>query len=218
VAGEAAKTRDAERSRRAILAAAEQAFAAGGFAGASLGAIADAAGVSRGTPSYFYGSKDGLYQAVLEGIYADRNARLEPAFARLGEWAEASAPAASLRGVLGRCVGEYLDFLRERPTFVDIMEREALDGGTRLAATTARSAVMEDAFAALRRRRRAHGLRSFDVDDAVLCLVGLAYTPVAQRATMLRRRGLSIDDPAFVRRRKRHIVDVLLFIVGGTDQ
>lgn len=209
------KSRDAARSRRSILDAAERLFAERGFEGASLADIGEAAGVSRGTPSYFFGSKEALHRAVLERLAADRTARLEPAFRPLREWAEAKQPPQLLRTVLSRSVGEYLDFLRDRPTFVDIMEREALDGGKRLPEVQAQSTVMEDAFSALRRRAKAHGLRSFDVDEAVLCLVSLAYTPFALRNTMLRRSGLSVEDPAFLRRRQRHIVDVLLHVVGA---
>jgi TetR/AcrR family transcriptional regulator len=210
------KTRDAERSRRAILAAAEQLFAERGFGGASLADIGEAAGVSRGTPSYFFGSKEELYVAVLERISADRTARLEPAFRPLVEWAEAKQPRHSLRTVLSRAVEEYLAFLRDRPTFVDMIEREALDGGARLSAIEVESTVMEDAFGTLRRHARAHGLRSFDVTDVILCMIGLGYLPAAHRGTIMRRNGLSLDDPAFLRRRRRHIVDILLYLIAGS--
>jgi AcrR family transcriptional regulator len=212
-----AKTRDAERSRRQILDAAERLFARRGFEGASLAEIGEAAGVSRGTPSYFFGSKEELYGAVLERMYADRTARLEPAFRRIVEWAEAKQPSRPLRKVLVDSVGDYLEFLRGRPTFVDIIEREALAGGERLARIEEQSTVMEDAFGELRRRARAHGLRNFEVTDAIFCLVGLGYMPVAHRDTFLRRNGLSLDDPAFLRRRTRHIADLLLHIVGSPE-
>ena len=54
------KVRDAERSRAAILGAAEQLLAERGFDGASLADIAALAGVSRATPSYFFGSNSQL--------------------------------------------------------------------------------------------------------------------------------------------------------------
>jgi AcrR family transcriptional regulator len=208
------KTRDAERSRRAILAAAERLFAERGFDAASLAEIGEEAGLSRGTPSYFFGSKEELYVAVLEAMAAERTAQLEPAFRPLVEWAEATDPPQPLRTVLSRAVGGYLEFLRGRPTFVDIVEREALDGGGRLAEIELESTVMEDAFGALRRRARAHGLRNFDVTEVILALIGLGYMPVAHRDTILRRNGLDLDDPAFLRRRRRHIVDVLLRLIG----
>lgn len=208
------KTRDAERSRRAILAAAERLFAERGFEATSLAEIGEEAGVSRGTPSYFYGSKEELYVAVLEAMTAERTARLEPAFRPLLEWANATQPAEPLRTVLSGAVGEYLEFLRGRPAFVAIIEREALDGGGRLAGLVTESTVMEDAFGALRRRARAHGLRSFDPAEAIMCLIALSYLPVAHRDTIMRRNGLSLDDPAFFRRRRRHVADVLMHLIG----
>jgi len=211
------RTRDAERSRRAILDAAERLFAARGFEATSLAEVGEASGLSRGTPSYFFGSKEELYRAVLERLAAERTAALEPAFGPLRQWAEASAPAQPLRAVLSRCVGAYLEFLRERPTFVALLEREALAGGGRLREIEAGSTVIEDAFAALRRRAKAHGLRNFDAAEAVLCLVSLAYTPFALRGTMLRRGHLDPDDPAYLRRRCRHIVDVLLHVLGAPE-
>src|SRR5689334_18964709 len=118
-------------------------FARRGFEAASLADIGEAAGVSRGTPSYFFGSKEPLYQAVLERMPADRTAALEPAFAPLVAWARTDAPAEPLADVLARSVRGYLDFLRDRPAFVDLIEREALAGGDRLRRIEPGSTVME---------------------------------------------------------------------------
>ena len=209
------KTRDAQRSRDAILAAAEALFAARGFDATSLADIGVAAGVSRGTPSYFFGSKEELYVAVLERMYQDRNAALEPVFAPLVAWAAARAPERALRDVLAGCVEGYLRFVIGRPTYVQIIEREALAGGGRLAALEHQSTVMEDAFGALRRRARAHGLARFDAGEAVMVLVGLGFLPVAHRHTLLRRQGLDLDDPRFLARRCDHITGVLAHLVGA---
>jgi TetR/AcrR family transcriptional regulator len=216
-AAPAPRTRDAERTRRLILDAAEQLFARRGFDAASLAEIGEAAGVSRGTPSYFFGSKEELYHAVLERLYADRTASLEPVFAPLGEWAQAKAPTQPLRPVLTRSIEGYLRFLLDRPSYVDIIEREALAGGDRLRKLKNQSTVMEDAFNALRRRSRARGLRNFDAGEAVMCLVALAYMPVAHRNTMLRRQGMSLDDNRFLNRRKKHIADLMLHLLGAGE-
>ena len=211
------KTRDAERTRRQILDAAEELFARQGFDAASLAAIGEAAGVSRGTPGYFFGSKEELYQAVLERMYADRTAALEPVFAPLAEWADQDDPGQPLRAVLTRSVEGYLRFLLDRPTYVDIIEREALAGGDRLRRIVNESTVMEDAFAALRRRADAHGLAAFDAGEAVMCLVGLGFTPIAHRNTMLRRQGMSLDGSRFLDRRTQHIADLLLHLLGAPE-
>jgi TetR/AcrR family transcriptional regulator len=216
VSPDAPKTRDAERSRRAILDAAEALFARRGFEAASLAEIGEAAGVSRGTPSYFFGTKEELYRAVLERMYADRTAVLEPVFAPLVAWAQARGDAAGpLRSVLAQSVEGYLRFLHDRPTYVDIIERESLAGGERLRSIGVESTVMEDAFGALRGRARARGLRAFDPGQAVITLVSLSYLPVAHRDTMVRRQGFAFDDPAFVAARKEHITDVMMNVLGA---
>lgn len=53
-------------TREALLAAARSQFAAHGFQGASLRAIAGEAGVDPALIRHFYGSKDGLFEATLE--------------------------------------------------------------------------------------------------------------------------------------------------------
>ena len=54
--------------RAALLNAAIHAFARHGFAGASLSQIASAAGTDSALIRYYYGSKMGLWQAVIDRI------------------------------------------------------------------------------------------------------------------------------------------------------
>jgi TetR/AcrR family transcriptional regulator len=209
------RIRDAARTRVQVLDAAEAVFAREGFDAASLARIGEVAGVSRGTPSYFFGSKEQLYVAVLERMYADRTAALAPAFAPLVAWATSAEPPEPLRAALDRAVGAYLGFVSARPSYVDIIEREALAGGGRLAGLANQSTVMEDAFGALRANAARRGLREFDAADAILAFVSLGYMPVAHRNTMLRRHALAFDAPAFIAARRTHIVDILLHLVGA---
>jgi len=62
----AARVRDAERSRSALLDAAQREFAEKGFAGARVAAIAARAGVNKQLIAYYFGGKQGLYDAVGE--------------------------------------------------------------------------------------------------------------------------------------------------------
>jgi AcrR family transcriptional regulator len=192
-------------------------FAEHGFDGASLAVIGAEAGVSRGTPGYFFGSKEGLYAEVLQRVDVRRDAALRPAFAPLVEWA-ASDPAPTgptLEDVLGRAVDGYLAFLYEHPSYVALIEREAIAGGRRLAATSHHSTVVEDGFRALRRGARRHGLRQFDVKSVKLSFVALCFFPLAHRATFLPAIGLDPDSPRFLAQRRRQVLDVLLHLIRG---
>src|SRR5499425_1461549 len=62
-------------TRGAILTAAEQAFARGGLAGARTDDIAAAAGVNKALLYYYFKSKDGLYEAVVEDHFREFNQR-----------------------------------------------------------------------------------------------------------------------------------------------
>jgi AcrR family transcriptional regulator len=213
------KTRDAARSREAILDAAETVFAQRGFDGATLAEIGAAAGVSRGTPGYFFGSKEGLYAAVLQRVFLAREAALRPAFEPLARWASGddrlSRP--TLEQVLGDAVEGYLTFLLGRPAFVALIEREAVDGGRRLAAVPHESTVMEEALRALRRGARRHGLRPFDVRSVLVCFVALCFFPIAHRTTFLPAIGIDPDSPRFLAQRKRQAVGVLLHLIQAPD-
>ncbi|WP_342360919.1 TetR/AcrR family transcriptional regulator [Terrarubrum flagellatum] len=63
------RSRDPERTRASILAAATIEFSSRGFAGAGIDAIANRSGVNRRMLYHYFGSKRGLWLAVLEAAY-----------------------------------------------------------------------------------------------------------------------------------------------------
>jgi len=63
------RTNDPERTMAGIMQIATQEFAAKGLAGARIDAIADATHTSKRMIYYYFGSKEGLYLAVLEESY-----------------------------------------------------------------------------------------------------------------------------------------------------
>ncbi|MBL8584466.1 MAG: TetR family transcriptional regulator [Rhizobiaceae bacterium] len=65
-----AQTRDAERTKAAVLAAATREFADHGFGGARIELVAKRAKVNKQLIYYYFGSKEALYVAVLEETYA----------------------------------------------------------------------------------------------------------------------------------------------------
>ncbi|MBC7157192.1 MAG: TetR/AcrR family transcriptional regulator [Rhodobacteraceae bacterium] len=90
-------------ARERILDAAEAAFARDGFAGAGMKAIAIEAGVAQGLLHYHFGSKEGLYSAVV----ARRSARINDARAVLLEQVDFAAPDALVQ-VFAALVGPPL--------------------------------------------------------------------------------------------------------------
>lgn len=65
------KPKAPEANRARILAAATAEFALGGYDGASMDAIAARTRTTRALINYYFGSKERLYQAVLERVYGE---------------------------------------------------------------------------------------------------------------------------------------------------
>lgn len=209
------KLRDAERSRAAILAAAERLFARNGFEGASLSEIGAEAGLSRGAPSYFFGSKEQLYAEVLAAAFAARQEATGRAFEPVLAWCAGSDGADGLRGALTRAATGYLTYLAEHPSFVALIMREELDEGGRLLAASGSSTAMQDAFAAVRRAGARRGVRSFGVERAVLLFVSLTFAPVSYRHTLLTALGVEVESASGVRRQAKLAVEQMMHLLCG---
>ena len=65
------RRRDPDRTREAILIAAQHEFAAKGLSGGRVDAIARRARANKRMIYHYFGSKDGLYLAALERVYAE---------------------------------------------------------------------------------------------------------------------------------------------------
>ena len=72
------RQRDAERTREALLDAAQAEFAAKGLAGARVSEIAARAGVNKQLISYYFGGKEGLYQAIIDRWHEQEEQLAEP--------------------------------------------------------------------------------------------------------------------------------------------
>ena len=195
--GGAERIRDAERSREAILVAAEDFFARVGFEGASLQRIGESAGVSRATPIYFFGSKEALYDAVLERAIG----RGQEAMARA--YAEGEA-AGSPEDAVESYVGAFLDFLGQDQNFLRLMQREALKGGSRVAEYFGRA--VNEAVVALRPVAEKAGISP---ERLILDLTALCWYPFAHEHTLLPALGMKARDPAFLDEQKRHVSDLV---------
>ncbi len=206
------RRRDAAASRRAILDAAEAAFAERGFDGTSLHEIGRRAGLSAALPAYFFGGKEAVYRTVLERLLAERESRLGP----LADRAAAALQATGdLRGALAILVDGYIDFLGERPALVSLMAREALDGGRRLGPEPRHSLAVQEGLARLRHALPPRPGPAVDPAQLVITTVALCFFPLEHNDTMLAAMGLDAATSGFAQARKRHVVDLLVRVLTG---
>jgi TetR/AcrR family transcriptional regulator len=214
-AGATGGTRDADRSREAILVAAETVFAERGYDGTGLASIAERAGVARATPTYFFHSKRGLYEAVLERATRAREAALRDAFAPVRAWAAGDGPAAALREALRLSIAGYLTFLDRNPSFARLIAWEAQAGARSLERGGAHATAIADALSAVHRVRRERGLADFDPALVSVALVSMCFLPVAHRATFLAGGGVDTADAAFRRDYAEVVADAIAALVTG---
>jgi AcrR family transcriptional regulator len=206
--------RDADRSRTRILMEATSLFAADGFDSVSMVQIAEASGLSRGTPNYFFGSKRDLYKAVLAAAFARRDEAARLACRPIHEWA-ADPTASTLALALRSAVAGYLAFLLDDPDFSRLIQREELGGSGRLDDVPRESSAMSEAFGALRRLAPTQDIGSFDVDDAVLVFVSLVYFPATHGNTFMASLGRDLRSAAPKRDHVELVVDQLLSLIAG---
>jgi TetR/AcrR family transcriptional regulator len=193
---DAERIRDADRTREAILVAAEESFARRGFERTSLQHIGEAASVARSTPAYFFGGKEALYDAVLARV----TARAQEAMAR----AYAKGGGQSPEDAVASYIGALIDFLGSDRNFLRLIQREALGDGSRVTEFFGR-AVEESvaAFGPAAEKARVAPER------LILDVMALCWYPFAQEHTVMPALGMRARDHVFLEEQKRHIDDLV---------
>ncbi len=197
--GTSARRAGSEERRRRVLDAARDCFGEAGFAGATIGSIAEQAGVSNGLLYQFFRSKEHLFEVVLREIIGDWVRALVPRDAT-----EESASQA-LEGMFRRSV----EFCRRHPLLPALLRG---DEGLQLSrireAGRDRVQPHRDLVASLLRRGMAAGEFTPDLDVAsvadVICQLQADYSARAYR----RDPGYP-DSPALIDAATRFILDAV---------
>ena len=161
-----------------ILAVATREFADKGLAGARIDAIAEAMRTSKRMIYYYFGSKEGLYLAVLEEAY--RGIRAVEAQAHLDDL----APEDALR----RLVGHTVDYQWAHPEFVRLVQSENIHRAKVLTQSKTIRKLNVPAIDGLRRvleRGQKEGLFRTGIDavDLHMSISALAVFNVSNRYT-----------------------------------
>jgi TetR/AcrR family transcriptional regulator len=203
------RIRDAERSRAAILDAAERLFAEQGYDATSLTQVGAAAGVSRGTPGYFFRSKAELYQAVLDRSFTEVREAVRSGRAR------ALASNESSETILAGAVSDYFDFLAARPNFVRLIEREALNP-TRLSNDAGHLSAGQEALGAISAELGLDDSASGEASQLLLSIISLCWFHLIHDRTVAPAVGVRLDDAGDLERRKRHVISLVLHGLRGS--
>jgi AcrR family transcriptional regulator len=192
-------------SRGKILDGAAEEFIEFGFSGARVDRIAARANINKAMIYYYFSSKEGLYQAVIDE-HVDR----------LGEEVQTTIEAsADFEASLLAISTIYMEVFTDRARYVPILLREFASGGGRLRNSLQRM-TSERGLPALFMRmleegKKAGRFRECDSRQALISFIGmnlfyLLFAPMANSIW-----GIE-DEEAFRKQRPREVVE--LFIRG----
>ncbi len=197
-------TRDPERTRASILAAATQEFAAKGLEGARTDDIARRAGANKRMIYHYFGSKDGLFQAVLENTYAQIR----------GSEADLQLTSRDPAIAMGQLVAFSFDWFLKHPEFVKLLNEENLHGASHVrSSNVARSLNMPlvELISELLDRGAASGQFRTGVDPVQLyiSIAGISYFYFSNRHTLSAIFNRHLEAPGALRLRRQHVVDLI---------
>src|SRR6478752_1776245 len=199
------RSRDADRSQLAILASARDEFSARGLAGARMDSIAERAGLNKRLIYYYFGSKDDLFLAVLEGTYADIRAAEQQL--HLDE----IEPVEAIRRLVSFTWHYYLD----HPEFITLLNSENLHRAAHLK-RSGRIQEMNSPLVALLdgvlERGRRDGLFRAGVDPVQLyiSIASLCYFYLSNNDTLSAVFGRDLRAPKAMAQRLSHMTDLVL--------
>jgi len=178
--------RNPERTRSRILSAALKEFAAKGFAGARVDAIARRAAINKRMLYHYFGDKEGLFRAVLRRKIAERQA-----------WAE------NLSGDPAESLTFWFEATCKDTDWVRLLEWEALQNdGDHVIDEKQRLAAVALGLKRIRQRQARGQIASeFDPRHVMLAMRSLTMFPVAFPQLTKLIMGRPVSDPVFQKER-----------------
>jgi AcrR family transcriptional regulator len=197
-------TRDPERTRARILAAAAAEFAKGGLAGARVDRIAARAGTNPRMPYYYFESKEKLFVAVLEDAYqsfwrAERKLKIDHL-----------DPAAGVRELVRFIWNYYV----AHPEFIRLLNDENRQQARFLKKSRHLADLVSPALGMLRRllaRGEEAGVfrGGLDTEQIYVTIAALGYFYLSNRYTLSTVLGRDLMSPVAQAEHLAHITEVV---------
>jgi AcrR family transcriptional regulator len=205
------RTNDPERTQANILAVAEAEFGEKGLAGARIDEIAAATNTSKRMIYYYFGSKEGLYLAVLEEAY--RRVRDVEAELHLQDL----EPEEALR----RLVAFTFDHHLHHENYIRLVMSENIHRGEYLAQSPRIQELNVPAIAAIKNLYERgvktgsfrRGLNAIDIHASISAL---SFFNVSNRHTFSLIFKLDMTSPAYIAARREHVVEMIVRFVRKT--
>ena len=203
----------AQATRDSILRAATKVFAKHGYAGGRIEQISKAAKSYDRMIYYYFGSKEGLFIAVLEEMYR----RFNEAESRLV--LGAAAPAEALQAVIRFMWGYY----QKNPEFITLLNSENLHRGKHISKSLRASEYSSQAVSVLgdvlaRGAKQQLFREDVSARDVYLMIAALAYFYLSNRFTLSAFLGEELETPAALAHWEAFLIDSVLRTVACGPQ
>ncbi|HEY8706529.1 MAG TPA: TetR family transcriptional regulator [Burkholderiaceae bacterium] len=199
----------AQATRDSILRAATKVFARHGYAGGRIEQISKAAKSYDRMIYYYFGSKEGLFIAVLEEMYR----RFNEAESKLV--LDADPPVEALCAVVRFMWGYY----QKNPEFITLLNTENLHRGTHIAKSPRAREYSSQAVAVLadvlgRGARQGLFRRDVTARDLYLMIAAMGYFYLSNRYTLSAFLGEALEAPAALAHWEAFLIEAVLRTVA----
>ena len=195
---------EAERTRARILDRAERLFARRGYRGVSLRELSRACGVRPFTIQHHFGSKPGLYQAVLSRWDEEILKRVAGA---------ALVTRGDLAATVEKVVDELFDFFLEKRGWVALSVRAALGEGLAKGVSLQEQSWVQFMEGSLADQRL--GAAEYDLGLLLITVEGILYHHILSTTHYRKLFGRDLSDAHIRARTKQHLQKVILALVEG---
>lgn len=198
-------TRNADRMKSEILSAAFREFSVKGLSGARIDEIAAKYGGSKNMIYHYFGSKDGLFAAVLENMYRTIRARQRDLEIKSQD------PVAGIRAL----VQFTIDVFNDHPEFVTLLHSENMARAKHVRKSTSIVAMYNPLVATIEdllARGAASGVfrKGESAVDLYICICAMATYPISNRYTLSAIFDIDINAPARRKLRNQQIADMVV--------
>lgn len=206
------RSRDPERTKGEILNAALGEFAANGYGGARIQAIAQRAGCNPRLIYHYFGSKDDLYLAALRSIYAELRSREN----------ELNLEALSPCDAVLKLAEFTFDFFGSNAAFVSITRSENLLDGRFVhqlpEISELSNPLIKKLDGVLKRGARAGEIRpGIDAMQLYVSMVALSAHHINATHTLSATFGTDLSSADWRKARRTHVVELIAAAVAHRE-
>lgn len=198
------RVKDSQKSKEDILAAAEAEFSDKGLYGTRIDEIAKSANINKRMIYEYFGNKEELYKAVLISVYSRLSIK------ELGLLSK----DISCMEAIGKIISLYFEFLRDNPTYVNLILWENLNKGKYIQDLD--FSTIKDPTIEQMRKVISHGKeegiikQSVDSEQVILSLLTYTFSYFSNRYTLSKLLGRRLDSEENIKNRIENVTEMFL--------